>query len=166
MTGRCEHWRSVVRVGDRNILCSAWAARPQDRPPIDWQIYPDASYYLDPQWRDGLLPAQPPWPVVIVDWPDMGVIPTEQLRVLTAGITAQMEVGALVEIACLGGHGRTGTLLAALIASVEGSGATEAILAVRQRYCEHAIETPAQVGLIFEACGERPPSADAIRRSD
>lgn len=96
----------------------------------------------------------------------MGVIPVARLQILTTDIAAQMKDGALVEIACLGGHGRTGTLLAALLANIEGRGATEAILAVRQRYCEHAIETPAQIALIFEACGEPPPSADAIARRD
>ncbi len=102
----------------------------------------------------------------MVAWPDMGVIPADRLRAVAADIAAHMEDGATVEIACLGGHGRTGTLLAALIANIEGCGATEAILAVRQRYCEHAIETPAQIGLIFEACGEPPPCADAIARRE
>jgi protein-tyrosine phosphatase len=48
-----------------------------------------------------------------------------------------------VEIACAGGHGRTGTALACL-AILDGVPATEAVAFVRDQYDPHAVETPAQ----------------------
>lgn len=151
MPRECHHWRAPVRVGDHHILCSSWIARPLDRPTIEWRPYPDAAYYLDPQWRDG-APEHRAWPRVFVDWPDMGVIPLERLRALVAEIAENMDQGRSVEIGCIGGHGRTGTLLAALVARIERRTASEAILAARERYCPSSIETAAQVELIHEMC--------------
>jgi protein-tyrosine phosphatase len=48
-----------------------------------------------------------------------------------------------VEVACGGGHGRTGTALAC-IAILDGVAAAEAIEYVRARYDQHAVETPWQ----------------------
>ncbi len=82
----------------------------------------------------------------------MGVIPSERLRAVVAEIAQNMDEGRGVEIGCIGGHGRTGTLLAALIARIERRNASEAILAARDRYCVQAIETTAQVELIHVVC--------------
>ena len=49
----------------------------------------------------------------------------------------------MVEIGCLGGHGRTGTALACL-AVLAGTPAAEAVAWVRGAYCPKAVETDAQ----------------------
>jgi hypothetical protein len=51
--------------------------------------------------------------------------------------------GERVEIACAGGHGRTGTALACL-AVLDGVPAREAVAYVRQHYSPRAVETPWQ----------------------
>lgn len=51
--------------------------------------------------------------------------------------------GELVEIGCVGGHGRTGTALACL-AVLGGQRSAEAITWVRGNYCPAAVETTAQ----------------------
>lgn len=48
-----------------------------------------------------------------------------------------------VEIACGGGRGRTGTALAC-IAVLDGVPAEQAVAFVRERYDQHAVETPWQ----------------------
>jgi protein-tyrosine phosphatase len=52
-------------------------------------------------------------------------------------------VAERVEIACAGGHGRTGTALACL-AILDGVPGTEAVAFVREHYYSHAVETPGQ----------------------
>jgi len=48
-----------------------------------------------------------------------------------------------VEIACAGGHGRTGTALACL-AVLDGVPSREAVRYVRAHYAARAVETPGQ----------------------
>ena len=49
--------------------------------------------------------------------------------------------GAVVEVFCFGGHGRTGTVLASL-ATFDGTTPAAAIARVRTEYCGRAISTP------------------------
>lgn len=53
---------------------------------------------------------------------------------------------------CIAGHGRTGTLLASLIALLEPE-CEDPIAAVRERYCPHAVETREQAEAIFALKG-------------
>jgi len=57
---------------------------------------------------------------------------------------------------CDGGHGRTGTLLASLIAVLEPQ-TEDPIAAVRERYCRHAVETSEQGAAIFALRGKPLP---------
>lgn len=90
---------------------------------------------------DGPLPA---WPHRRIDWPDFWV-PTDRADALDALAEALRRVkgGQLVEVACRGGRGRTGTALAAL-AVLDGMPARDAVRWVRQEYDPHAVETPWQ----------------------
>ena len=65
--------------------------------------------------------------------------------------------GRSVEIGCIGAHGRTGTLLAAMLVREEGLSAKQAIAETRLRYCSHAIESQQQEHLIYKFAGETPP---------
>ena len=56
---------------------------------------------------------------------------------------------SIIEIACMGGHGRTGTYLASLMVRL-GWGPTDAIEYIRNNYCKKAIETKPQEELIRE----------------
>ena len=106
---------------------------------------PDYGLYLDRQW-------QPPWPHDHIDWPDFGV-PHSAAPALAALRYAldRARAGQLVEIGCLGGHGRTGTALACL-AILTGHPPDDAVAWVRAAYCADTIETPEQeafaVGLV------------------
>lgn len=63
----------------------------------------------------------------------------------------RVEDGLRVHVGCIGGHGRTGLLLSALVA--QGLGRRDAIQHVRQHYCRKAVETPAQVDFLVERYG-------------
>ena len=93
--------------------------------------------YLDPLWEPG-------WPSTLLDWPDFGV--PKETGAADAEIRAAFErarTGEQVEVACVGGHGRTGTVLAcmAVLAGVPGDRAVEW---VRARYCVRAVQEPSQ----------------------
>jgi Protein-tyrosine phosphatase len=84
------------------------------------------------------------WPQRWIDWPDF-LLPRdrddaiEQIRALHD----QVRAGRQVEVACGGGVGRTGTVIACL-AALSGLAAKDAIAWTRANYHHRAVETPWQ----------------------
>jgi protein-tyrosine phosphatase len=89
----------------------------------------------------------------MVAWPDFGVLPLPALKRLVMFARNHMEA-TTIEIACCGGHGRTDTLLACLIADIENVDGDTAIKLARLRHCKHGIETEEQEELVRRF---RPP---------
>jgi hypothetical protein len=93
-----------------------------------------------------LLGHEPPavtWEARWLRWPDFG-LPTDPAAAEAALREAWERTAAeRVEIACAGGHGRTGTALACL-AVLDGVPAREAVRYVRTHYAARAVETPWQ----------------------
>jgi len=102
---------------------------------------PDHGLYLDERW-------QPPWPHDHVAWPDFGV-PADPAALEDAleDVRARARAGELVEIGCIGGHGRTGTALACL-AVLCGHPPADAVAWVRAAYCPRAVETDDQAAFV------------------
>jgi Protein-tyrosine phosphatase len=71
----------------------------------------DWALYLDEQWRERLIE----WPHRFVDWPDFE-LPTDKTDAFEAIMEAWQRAknGELVDVACDGGTGRTGTVLGCL----------------------------------------------------
>lgn len=93
--------------------------------------------YLDTRWA-------PTWPAELVDWPDLGT-PVHD-RAATGAIVRAFDharAGVAVEVGCLGGRGRTGTVLACM-AVLAGVPADGAVAWVRRHYLAGAVETSAQ----------------------
>ena len=138
----CRHIRDPVRVGRYVVLLSGLYF--EFKPP-----HPGFAIFLDANW--GSLPV--PYRHIMVAWQDGGVLSLPDITKLVKLTRARMEA-TTVEIACCGGHGRTGTLLACLIADIENVDGDTAIVLARQRYCKHGIETEAQEELVRRF---RPP---------
>jgi hypothetical protein len=113
----------------------------EDLDPYRRDEIPDFGVYLDERWR-------PPWPHVVVPWPDFGV-PDDPDTVVDALRDAldRARSGDRVEIGCLGAHGRTGTALACL-AVLAGHPPEDAVAWVRARYCDQAVETDEQAAFV------------------
>jgi hypothetical protein len=65
-----------------------------------------------------------------------------EFKMMIDWLCDQIVAGKSVHVGCLGGHGRTGMVLAALVKML--GGVTDAITYVRNRYCKKAVETTAQ----------------------
>jgi hypothetical protein len=128
----CSHTEdSVVFPDGTHVLASGWHDREAGEPT------PDFGLYLDPMWR-------PTWPAVMLDCPDFGV-PADKAsadREIRAAFE-RARTGERVEVACIGGHGRTGTVLACM-AILAGVPAGEAVGWLRARYCPRAVQEPSQ----------------------
>ncbi|HEY9789176.1 MAG TPA: hypothetical protein V6D22_02175 [Candidatus Obscuribacterales bacterium] len=89
--------------------------------------------------------------------PDFGGVP-DNWRQIVDELVGEVERGTRLMFHCIAGHGRTGTMLASLIAVMEPDTA-DPIAVVRKRYCSHAVETTAQARAIFALRNEQlPPS--------
>jgi hypothetical protein len=89
-----------------------------------------------------------------LDWSDGGKPPFA--LPFWRDLVACTPEGAHIVCACYGGHGRTGTAMAAILIA-HGSDPTEAIKGVRQHHCSEAIETRVQVEYLYGLVGKEPP---------
>jgi protein-tyrosine phosphatase len=122
----------AVRFPDGTVVHgAALAARDAD---AGWRTF---GLYLDPRWR-------PDWPHRLVDWPDLG-LPADDADADTAirDALTRAQAGEGVEVGCVGGLGRTGTVLACM-AVLTGIPARRAVAWVREHYVPTAVETAAQ----------------------
>ena len=160
---RFRRGEPALVAGDLETIRAAWAAA--GRPPPDRHVHrtaveladgsrvtavsfdaddpygrdtaPAFGLYLDTEWG-------PPWPHEYADWPDFGVpADADALRAALQRLLDHARAGEVVEVGCLGGHGRTGTALACL-AVLTGTPAEAAVDWVRTHYCADAVETDAQ----------------------
>lgn len=94
-------------------------------------------------YLQGRQPPTTPWPARWVHWPDRW-LPSDpddaREAILEVWRRAETE---RVEVACTGGRGRTGTVLACL-AILDGVEPADAVRYVRRHYARTAVETPGQ----------------------
>lgn len=93
--------------------------------------------YLDARW-------QPTWPADLIEWRDFGLPEDgESAAQKIEGAFRRARQGELVEVGCLGGSGRTGTVLACM-AVLAGIPPEKAVAWVRRAYKAEAVETTEQ----------------------
>ena len=63
----------------------------------------------------------------------------------------QLQAGKKVHIGCIGGHGRTGTIIAAIVSKL--CGLEDAITWVRKNYCKKAVESREQIEWLHKNYG-------------
>jgi protein-tyrosine phosphatase len=105
-----------------------------------------------------LLGRPPPpvgWESRWLRWPDFG-LPADHDE-LTSALAEALRRAATdrVEMACAGGHGRTGTALACL-ASLDGLPSSQAVAFVREHYDRHAVETRKQAAYVSRFASSGP----------
>lgn len=165
------HWRTPVLLGsDLIVYASAWSDRPKTQWSGDTDIEPDYGFYLDDLWTGNRMTVSPG-----LDLPIVGMKPqiihfpcTDQqappdldaFKAMIEWILEQIALGKLVDIGCIGGHGRTGLTLSCLLVA-QGMDPWDAIEKIRKDYCEEAVETWTQekfVGKMWSAFheGEEP----------
>lgn len=106
---------------------------------------PDYAVYLDERWASDPTVT---WPYRLISWPDFG-LPDDvgELFAVIRDIHTRAQAGEVVQIACYGGLGRTGTVLSCL-AVCAGLQSSEAVEWVRATYDRRAVETDAQIQLV------------------
>lgn len=135
---------------------TVWLAQGRlDLVPTDRSRKPDFALYLDGRWGDDPLVT---WPFRLIDWEDFG-LPIDEAELIEAidDVYQRTRTGKLVEIACYGGIGRTGTVLACLCV-LAGLSSFEALSWVRSHYHNSAIETEAQEQFINRFAEDRKDS--------
>lgn len=86
--------------------------------------------------------------------------PAEFMK-LIVWLSNQLDAGKKIHVGCIGGHGRTGLVLAALAACRAKAGKLvipddDPIMYVRLNYCEKVVETQTQVDFLVEHWGCKP----------
>jgi len=100
---------------------------------------------MDPKWT-------PTWNAELIDWPDLGLPADEETAAdqIVAAFT-RAKNGERVEIGCIGGLGRTGTVLACM-AILAGVPVDQAVEWVRANYDSRAVETLEQAEWVLWFC--------------
>lgn len=188
----CEHFRDpfpIGKVGDQLYEVYLSSSRGFEKNFKNEEgVQTDFGIYLDYSWKRRLenktsdvvvnLPADVAVPEFVnqweyakvaetrgiyLTWPDRGVVPFAKLLPLLAWMDEQIDAGKKLELACMGGHGRTGTLAAAILLYRRNKNNKEKLSAktvidfVRQYYCDEAIESDSQEDLLYELNGEPRP---------
>ncbi|MGW2251627.1 protein-tyrosine phosphatase family protein [Kitasatospora sp. NPDC001660] len=136
----------ILRLPSGRVLRGRGLSRPLPPGPR-----PDFALHLL-----GHRPAPVPWEARWVRWPDFR-LPADRADAAAAFREAwERCAGERVEVACLGGRGRTGTALAR-IAVLDGVPPAEAVAYVRAHYSPHAVETPWQKRYVRRSAGESSP---------
>lgn len=75
----------------------------------------------------------------------------DEFRAMVTWLVERVRAGDRVHVGCIGGHGRTGTVLAAMVA--EMGLCEDAIGYVRKNYCARAVESSVQVNFLVDVYG-------------
>jgi hypothetical protein len=139
-----RHWQNPIRVGDYLVLVSSREGYEDNRETGGPD--PDFGVYLDEGWGN----IEIGYPHQLYFWPNRGAIELPKFASIIETIIDEMKEGQTVDIGCMEGHGRTGTVLAGLIMKLENLSASAAITAVQERHCPDAIEADTQKQLLAE----------------
>lgn len=133
----CYHYQTEFNLPSGVTL---YASRLHDHDPQEGDIIPDMGCYLSPSWIPDTIAYH-------IGWEDLGLpyIPIWQVLYIARDLMRLARDDFRVEIGCIGGHGRTGTMLAIMVMMDEpGLTHEQAIQYVRHHYCSQAIETVEQ----------------------
>lgn len=139
---RCHESHPVLSVGGGTLVGGACSKAPDG-----FDVYVGLDYSMD------LHPKSYPWAdsrIEVVHYPITDYKApgdSEEFVAMIHWLVAQLQAGKKVHVGCMGGHGRTGTVLAAILAL---TGEKNAIAWVREHYCKKAVESAEQVDFLVK----------------
>lgn len=132
----CTHEKEKIELFDGTIIyCSSYKS------PLEEEKVADYGLYADYVWRPIHRNEHISWPDYKI--PDNLEIALDQIE---EAYFRSKEYKEIVQIGCIGGHGRTGTILACMQV-LAGNGAVsgqDAVKFVKETYCKKAVETDLQ----------------------
>lgn len=131
---KCRHYMQPILLPNGVTIYASSHHHFRDKD----ELHPDFGVYLDTIWSPDCLAYSIPWndhglPTISLD--DVGHVAISLMEYAKAG--------KKIEIGCIGGHGRTGTLIA-MLAILGGVRGKNAVRWVHKNYCEEAIESDQQ----------------------
>jgi protein-tyrosine phosphatase len=144
---RCFHSHPALALGEFKIY-GGNASTPAVKD-ADIYVALDRGSYDKPSypWKKG--PISILFRVTDMQEPD----DKKEFRNMVVWLAEQVREGKKVHIGCIGGHGRTGTLLAALVAHMGVS--DDPIAYVRTNYCKKAVESTRQIDFLVKEYGAK-----------
>lgn len=141
---RCYKSHKPLKIGNGVIVGGACSS------PVD----EGCDVYVALDAYGGFCPL--PWnkEAIYVDFPikDMHAPSNKKETIkLVQYLCNQLQKGKKVHVGCIGGHGRTGTIIAAVVKMLLGE--EDAITWVRKNYCKKAVESSAQVDFLHSVFG-------------
>lgn len=145
---KCAHSHKPLKVNDQITLYGGAAREPIHK---DCDIYVSLDFGTDQQtekaypWNGG--PQFIYYPITDMNAPK----DASEFKKMVGWLKEQALAGKKIHVGCIGGHGRTGMLLAALVKEI--AGIEDAIKFVREGYCQKAVETTVQVDFLNKYFG-------------
>lgn len=142
---RCFHTHPGLKIGEHMVFGGSCSTPVHD----DCDIYVGLDYSMkDHKQR---FPWEPGHAIhyKITDMKEPAN--ADEFKALITWLAGRIEKGDKVHIGCIGGHGRTGILLSALVAVMTSE--ADAIGYVREHYCEKAVESTGQVKFLMKHFG-------------
>jgi len=146
----CHETHKAVTIAPGTAKVRGGNAR---RPEAGYQVYADLDTLGNPAET-----AQAPWRVKDGALKVRYYIPNyhtpkdpHSFKAFVAWLCTQVQEGKQVHIGCIGGHGRTGLVIAAMRSVLAHD--KEAILWTRKNHCKKAVETDEQVAFLVKHFG-------------
>lgn len=145
-TARCYESHPPLKIAGHNVYGGSCSSPVID----DADIYIGLDYSMKDHeqrlpWTDGYAIH---YRITDMKAPDN---PAEFKELIT-WLATRIESGDTAHIGCIGGHGRTGTVLAALVAHMQPE-TEDAIKYVRDNYCKKAVEAKCQIDFLRQHFG-------------
>lgn len=145
-TGRCFETHPALKIGEYEVFGGSC---------ID-PIVKDADIYIGFDSGMRMTNASYPWNrkrEEVLFYIADGTAPSqaEEFKKMIVWVSEQIVAGKKVHAGCIGGHGRTGTFLAALVTHM--TGIEDSITYVRENYCKKAVESSSQVEFLHKHYG-------------
>lgn len=142
---RCFHTHPALKIGEHLVYGGSCSTPVHD----DCDIYIGLDYTMAEHKQR--LPWEPGHSIHY-KIQDMGV-PTNpvEFKSLITWLAGRIENGDKAHIGCIGGHGRTGMVLSALVAHMTAE--ADAITYVRENYCKKVVESNQQVEFLMTHFG-------------